>query len=166
VDRCDQRKEHDEKGFVQIKPHHGQNHIYCPKSTITIDGRTEPCPEDVFVLPITATFKVNDELFEGSQVHLDHLETMDPLFTMRANWHLQPKVNLSYLLQSPLVPGKTIHTEMTPYMHHPMTWTTVGALAVIVILVTVIVVLYYYSRKGIKVSVVTKPAEEETVAQD
>jgi RsiW-degrading membrane proteinase PrsW (M82 family) len=85
---------------------------------------------------------------------------------MRANWHLQPKVNLSYLLQSPLVPGTTIHTEMTPYIHHPKTWTTVGALAVIMILVTGIVVLYYYSRKGIKIFVVTKPAEEESNAQD
>jgi hypothetical protein len=103
--RCGKSKQHDEKGFIQIKPHHGQNNIYCPKSTNLMEGRTEPCPEDVFVLPITATFKINDEMFEGSQVHLDHGERMDPLLTMRANCHLQPYVNLSYLLQSPLVPG-------------------------------------------------------------
>jgi hypothetical protein len=70
-----------------------------------MEVRTEPCPEDVFVLPVTATFKIKDEMFEGSQIHLDHVERMDPLFTMRANWHLQPNVNLSYLMQSPLVPG-------------------------------------------------------------
>jgi len=60
VERCDAKQLNDENDFIQIKPQHGMNYIYCPKSFITIGNKREPCPEDVLVLPITATFKIND----------------------------------------------------------------------------------------------------------
>jgi hypothetical protein len=90
--------------------------------------RTEQCPDDVFVLPITASFKINDNVYEGTQVHLDHVEQVDPLFTMRANWHLQPKVNLSHLMQDPLALDKPIRENNdASLVDHPMTWTTVSS---------------------------------------
>jgi len=169
IERCDTKQQNDEKDFIQIKPHHGMNHIYCPKSFITIDSRTEPCPEDVFVLPITATFKINDFEFKGSQVHLDHVELVDPLFTMRANWHLRPKVNLTAPRQDPLVlteNNKKDDNDVVKLMEHPMTWTTVGSLVIILILGIAIVVMYRYFRRGIKISVTTKSTNPVTKEAD
>jgi len=71
------------------------NYIYCPYSFITIGDRTEQCPEEVFMQTINASFKINHVFYKGSKLTIEHVETMDPKLTMRANWLLQPKVNLS-----------------------------------------------------------------------
>jgi len=95
--------------YIQVKAHHGFNHIYCPFSFLTIDDRTEACPDGVFVLPITASFKINNIVYHGTKMQGEHEEFLDPLYTMRVNLHFQPKFNLSYLMQDPLVDnGKPI----------------------------------------------------------
>jgi hypothetical protein len=150
---------------VQVQPHHGFNHIYCPKSFITIDDRTEFCPEDVFVLPITVSFKINNVAYTGSQVQLDHVAMIDPLFTMRANGHFQPRINLSDLMQDPLVvANKSIADgEEAALINHPMTWSTIECLTIIITMVISGAVLYY--RKGIKITVTATPAEGSDQAE-
>jgi len=158
IERCDPRREHDERGFIQIKPHHGSNLIYCPKSFITFDGKTAPCPEDVFILPIVASFKINNVEFQGSQVHLDHVQTVDPLFTTRTNWHLQPRANFTALRQDPLVLPEMTQDLASDLIWHPMTWTTISCLLIILILVCVVFGLYRYFRRSIQISVTSTPA--------
>lgn len=170
VERCDPRRERDEQQFIQIKPHHGSNYIYCPGSMLTVDGQTEPCPDHVFVLPISASFKINNADYIGSDIHVEHAETVDPLFTLRANRYLQPRVNYSDLMQDPLVIEKKANhgddSELESMTVHPMTFTTAGCLVIILILVLALAVAYYRKQKGIILSVVPKPVmnqpEEDT----
>lgn len=120
IQKCSPRQPHDELHYIQLKPHFGLNYIYCPWDNITIDGLTKPCPEEVFTLPITATFWINEMEFMGSTVHLTHQETADPLFNMKTNWHLQLKVNLTHLLSQSSLPkgGKGPTQQWTRYPGH------------------------------------------------
>lgn len=85
IDRCYAKELEEPWDFIQIKPHHGQYHIYCPGSNITIEKKPQQCPASVFILPMNANFKINDIEFTGSQSSLVHQEVIDPLFTMKAN---------------------------------------------------------------------------------
>jgi hypothetical protein len=76
---------------------------------------------------------INDVVYSGSQVNLEHFETVDPLFTMRVNGHFQPRINISELMQDPLIDD---NPSIKDYGHgslvsHPMTWTTAGCLVII-----------------------------------
>jgi len=90
INYCYPQGSTDAADYIQIKLHHESLHIYCPENKITIDVHEQPCPEGVFILPLTATFKINDQKFIGSTVQLEHQETPDPLFTMRLNQYLKP----------------------------------------------------------------------------
>jgi len=98
VDRCDPTHPHDERDFVQIKAFAGTNYVYCSGSEITVDGRPQPCPDAVFTLPQSVSFKVNDYSYKGAMMDLTHEEQLNPLFTLRTNWHLQPILNMTSLL--------------------------------------------------------------------
>jgi hypothetical protein len=128
IERCDSRHLNDEKHFVQVKPHYGFNQIYCPKRFITIDERMEFCPEDVFVLPITASFQINNVAYIGSKLQIDRVETIDTWFTMRANGHFQPRINLADLMQDPLVDENKSITDggEATLIKHPMKWSAIG----------------------------------------
>lgn len=159
IDRCEERKPGDERDFVQTKAQQGLNHIYCPLSQITIEGRTYPCANDVFVLPASASFKLNNNVYDSSQINYEHADLADPLFTMKANWHLQPRVNLSALKTQHLLndtiaklnKGKDNH-------HHPITtYATLGTVTIIVLLLILLIVLVIRNgRQKIRVSL-TKP---------
>lgn len=93
VDDCVDSYPHDQNNFVQVKAHHEQYHIYCPESSIEIDGRTQPCPSSVFSVPINTNFRINSINFVASQITLDTKESWDPLLTMKTNWQLNPSIN-------------------------------------------------------------------------
>ncbi|CAG7827867.1 unnamed protein product, partial [Allacma fusca] len=114
VSHCVKSQDLDEYDFIQIKPHHGLYYIYCPQSNFTIEGREEVCPNDVFTIPLSANFKINDLEFEGSRINLFHQEVVDPMFTVRTNWHLQPSINWTSLKSSlievkPTAPDESLY---------------------------------------------------------
>jgi hypothetical protein len=123
LDNCKPRQPHDEWDFVQIKSYHQQNYIYCSGSNITIGSIPQTCPNQTFVLPEGAEFKINDHFYKVSKLSrlivclkqldniimrfcnfqvgeykLNHQEVIDPLFTLRANMYLQPTLNMDHIL--------------------------------------------------------------------
>jgi hypothetical protein len=162
IDTCEAEYPNDELNFIQIMPFHGSNHIYCPGNQFEIDGRVQKCPESVFLLPMSASFRINDLQYSGSQAVLEHHEMIDPLFTMRANWHLQPSLNLSELRTHPLLNTATTVTVPTSTvdMNHPMTWTTMGmTLLVLLLVIALVIAVCRYETKRqqpVKFSVVAR----------
>ncbi len=98
TDDCVDRQPFDEWDFVQVKEHDNLYHIYCPESEITIDGKTQQCPSFVFTLPNNAKFNINGVNFSGTKIVVEKTEDWDQLLTLKTNWHLQPTVNWTELL--------------------------------------------------------------------
>ena len=103
VNHCHGFHLNDHKDFIQIKPATDGFHIYCPLSTLTINGKSEPCPDSVFLLPLI-NFQINDDSFFGSQINVHHQQTYDPSLTALANWIYRPTVNWSSLLVNETLP--------------------------------------------------------------
>jgi len=103
VSQCYPRGSRDQEDYVQIKPHHGSLHIFCACNNITIDGNDQTYPDGVFILLVSASFKINGQEFIGSTVHIEHQEAPDPLFTMRTNWYLKPRVDFKKLMEDPMI---------------------------------------------------------------
>jgi hypothetical protein len=157
VHHCYPRGEHDAEEFVQVKPHHGLIHIYCAGSNITTDNHTQSCPNKVFILPLTAEFKINKQEFAGSIVNVVLQEQPDPLFTFRTNRYLQPRVDYKALMEDPMVNN---HFEVRTGSHHyswdsGSTWIHAGLIGMIIILVCILAKCYF-DNKRIKVKVITK----------
>ena len=150
IERCMDTHPHDELHYIQIKPYHGSHHIYCPGNTLMVEEKPLECPNDVFLLPMSASFKINNMLYNGSQVYLEHKEQIDPLFAMKANWNLQPTLNLTDLKNHPLLPtsdDKEGDSSMISFQNNKLLIITMTInVAVIVTLVTIII-LYYCQRR-------------------
>jgi hypothetical protein len=162
VEHCQGRNDKEAEDFVQVKPHHGNLHIYCAGSTITMDNNTQECPKEVFILPIRARFKVNGREYTGSTVNLEHIDRPDPLYTLRTNTYLKPRVDYQELLKDPLV-----NHQFTFTTGYPSHWTTHWeSFLMIVLLITLLIIIgiltcilakCYFDHKKIRVKVVTKP---------
>lgn len=158
VDSCFDNTTVDARDFVQIKPYYGQLFVYCPESKITIDGKTALCPADVFMLPIKANFSINGIEFVGSQIHVEHRESLDPLFTMKANWHLQPSVNWTSLeIENTDIPEPL---SFTPF---PVHFYLSTGICVTVILVLVVILLYCCWRDRRTITVKARPTMGESL---
>jgi len=79
----------DEEDF-QMYPHNGMNYINYLNFYITLDNRTAPCPDNVFLWPQPASFKISNVFYEGLKLRLLYVETQEPLLNIRVNWQLQP----------------------------------------------------------------------------
>ena len=153
VERCTATHDHDQLQFIQIKPLHGFHHIYCPYSTFHLDNQNLPCPNTVFVMPATTNFKINNFQYNGSQLYVTHKTSVDPLFTTKTNWNLQPKYNFSDLKKHPRILENTVDTisnVKTLKLDHP-TAITIGTAIFIVITILVVIIgiiLYKYRTKA------------------
>ncbi|OXA48994.1 Copia protein [Folsomia candida] len=148
IDHCYDKNLAEPWDFVQIKLHHGQYHIYCPGSNITIERKLQQCPASVFILPMNANFKINDIEFSGTESSLVHQEVVDPLFTMKANWHLQPSFNwTSLMINGSTDEGGSIHyhTSNEPAWS-TMEWILTLCILIIVAQATLCVFLFLKSR--------------------
>lgn len=83
--------------FVQVKVYNNLYFIYCYGSTYELGKRKVTCPKEIFTLPLTATFKVNDVVYYGSVLNIVYKQTEDPLFLEKIQWHLNAHVNYSSL---------------------------------------------------------------------
>lgn len=128
ITQCKEKHSSDYANYIQIKAYGNSLYVYCYGSKMEISGKEEDCSEDIITLPITATFKVNGMLYNGSQMYVDHIENIDPTFSMKINWHLRPSVNFTELNEHPLVVSnlETLDESGYHFHTHPMTWTTVA----------------------------------------
>jgi hypothetical protein len=160
VDSCVRTTKFDEHNFIQIKPYDKEYQLYCPGSIITVEGIQRPCPNHVFSLPMSTNFSINELRFTGSRISLAHQETLDPLFTVKTNWHLQPSINWTSLMID------TSHDEFHE-LHMPMVyhitsnyWSTFGCIIFICVLVMIIVCMCARRKKHPKaISVFARPIE-------
>jgi hypothetical protein len=160
VDRCIASHPMDEYDFVQVKPTSSGFHVYCPQSNMTIDGRTLPCPDSVFLLPLNTNFSINEHDFVTSSLNIHHQEIHDPLFTLKANWHINPTVNWS----SFTVPERkyTKTTKSTPdsdLTHHISMWSIAGCLLIILVLTGA--VIYLVRKKNGPMQITLQPVPRD-----
>jgi len=157
ISQCYPRGSRDHEDFVQIKPHHGSLHVYCYGSNITIDGHEQDCPEGVFILPLSAAFQINGQEFTGSTVQLENLETPDPLFTMRTNWYLKPRVDYKKLMDDPLIHNNPVFRKGEQTQTLGLGFYAFSILTCITAILIFIIVKCYFENRKIKVRLVTKP---------
>ncbi|OXA46379.1 Copia protein [Folsomia candida] len=160
VKHCQGRGEKDAEDFIQVKPHHGSLHVYCFGCNITIDNLSQECPKEVFILPIGARFRINNQEFTGSIVHIEHQDSPDPLFTMRTNAYLKPRVDYQELMKDPMVNNHFVFSKGETWTHSETWHMEIGliiTLLVVIIVLACILTKCYLDHRKIKVKVVTKP---------
>lgn len=161
VDYCHAKGDRDPEDFVQVKPHHGLLHVYCSGCQITIDNITQTCPKEVFVLPMSARFKINNQDFVGSIVNVEHQESPDPLFTLKTNAILKPGVDYQELMRDPMVNNKFIISkgEQPAWLHEESHIMIIlfSFLFFIILILVLVILKCYFDNKRIKVRVVRKP---------
>ena len=165
VDHCDRSYPNDELNFIQTKPYNEQYSVYCPESNLTVDGQRRKCPTDVLVLPMKSNFTINDLEFSGSRLTIVQQETLDPVFTLKTNWHLQPGVNWTSLMIDMNHTEEFHELYMPEYRYHDVTnyWSTIGCVAVIVMLVIILFCLIKKKNKPLQVSVLARPTNSEVI---
>ena len=89
-----------EKDFVQVKVYNNMYYIYCAGSTYIMGKRNVTCPDKIFMLPLTATFKIGNVEYKGSVLNIVYKQTEDPLFVEKVQWHLNPHVKWENLSQT------------------------------------------------------------------
>ena len=164
IDYCHTRESNDADKYIQAKAHHGHLYIYCYGNTINIDSVFHDCPDEVFILPIGVQFKINDKDYVGSIVSWEHQERPDPLFTMKANNLLQPKVDYKALIQDPLVEIPQDNDEVRiPYHVH---WTWILLLVGLIAIMCIIIIWCYVYHRKFKITIDRVPSIEYHKASD
>ncbi|CAL8145069.1 unnamed protein product [Orchesella dallaii] len=163
IQNCVDRHPSDELDFIQVKPNSDAYHIYCHESEIQIEGKTQPCPSYVFTLPLYTKFKINGIDFVSSKVSIEATEAWDPILTLKANWHLQPKVNWNHLLlgDQDLVPPMP---ELKEELHKSFSfWTLVAGVLILALLAIIVGGLIWRLFKKPTVIVTALPIQEEPI---
>ena len=99
LDRCRMTAEGDERNFVQVKFYDDEYYIYCAGTHYFIKKRKIECPPNVFTLPLSLTFTLNEVEYKGSILKLIHREREDPFLKNHINWHLNPHLNWSNIAE-------------------------------------------------------------------
>jgi hypothetical protein len=166
---CQATYPHDETDYVQVKPTTSGYHIYCPESTLTIDNVIQLCPDGVFTLPSEADFMINEHEFFGSHADLTHQQVVDPIFTLKANLHLQPRFSWSSFIVPPVTEAPINHTDGSHYFEADAhKWSTGVCLFLILILIVVVIILAYCMKTKFnrRITVVAKPSSTDTENPD
>jgi hypothetical protein len=87
-----------------------------------MERKDEVCPEHVFILPLTASFKINGQEFRGTTIHMDFQEGPDPLFNLQTNWHIKPRLDYKQLMKDPMVDNKPHFIYGRPSDHSDSFW--------------------------------------------
>jgi hypothetical protein len=159
IDSCQKRIPMDEHNFIQIKPYNGEYHVYCPESQLTVEGIQEVCPNKVISFPLRSNFSINHMEFTGSRISLAHQETLDPVFMVKANWHLKPKVNWTSLMADLNEKDDFQEYQMSEFHKVTNYWSTLGCTIAIILLIVVIVYLSRKKNQPVRISVVAQPAQ-------
>jgi len=66
TEECKASRLFDEREYIQVKIYNNMYYIYCPKSSYFIGKRKVECPNQVFTLPLSLTFTLNDVQYKGN----------------------------------------------------------------------------------------------------
>jgi len=99
TEECKASRLFDEREYIQVKIYNNMYYIYCPGSYYWIGKRRVDCPNQVFTLPLSLTFTLNDVQYKGNVLKIVYREREDPLLLQHINWHLNPKVNWNNLTE-------------------------------------------------------------------
>lgn len=69
LESCEKELPYDYWHYVQIKPFHGSNHVYCLPSKILVNGKDKACPESMFLQPMGGNLTINEMMYVGLQDH-------------------------------------------------------------------------------------------------
>jgi len=149
VKQCDNQTPGDHKKFVQLKPYGDSVFIYCPNSTMEMAGNKKTCSNEVYEIPISSTFKINDQEYKGSSLYSDHIVKVDSSFQANLHWLIHPKVVFSEHRQHPLAIEDLHEIEEVGlnYVSHPMTWTTVTLVSLLLIAAVAVAIIWYIRRR-------------------
>ena len=112
VSECKPTSSLDHLDYVQVKPYDRKYHVYCLDSLFALGNREQTkCPDEVFTVPMTSTFTINDMKYVGAVIDLVLEESLDPIFMEATKIHLTPKVNLTQLAQQ--IDERRYHRDIT-----------------------------------------------------
>ena len=92
VDKCMKSTPHDNYDFIQVKHFLNANYIYCPDSVLTLEKRSQKCPDRPFVLATEKAFKINELLYTPDKMYIEHKAKTNPFLNFRVNWDLKPSL--------------------------------------------------------------------------
>ena len=157
LDHCAPRTPHDAWDYVQVKTLHDDLYIYCKGNNVTIGGRLEQCPNETFILPLTTNFDINAYSHRGGEVRANHQESLDPILSTRANWHLKPRANMEKIIKD----IDKIPDQDTWDLDHPSKdshlW-FIGQMCALILIVGLLISLLFLFCKYRKVKILMAPA--------
>ncbi|CAG7831007.1 unnamed protein product [Allacma fusca] len=170
VERCKITKTGDEKKFIQVKIFENKYFIYCAGSQYTVGKKNINCPEEVFTLPLSATFTLNEIEYKGSILKIFWREKQDPLLTEQANWQLNPNMKWSNLTaefdQEWTRNEKEIQTEvknLRVFEFHDEQWTFTEICLSVSIILLVIAMLLCVMKSAFKIKIKSRKTEVKSV---
>lgn len=154
VKECVEQHPGDEQAFFKVKFFNGNNLIYCPEQSITINGKTEPCPQfEVIMLPSNVDFTVGTRSYHGSFFRVEHYQEADPMMSFHANWHLQPQLHIKQIMAEiqsaeDHLRNASSHTVRVIKSHHPVMIINTGIIAML--LVSILITLTIFIRRHLR----------------
>ncbi|CAG7639035.1 unnamed protein product [Allacma fusca] len=147
IKHCHQPFQGDELEFLQVKPYNDVYHIYCPGSNLTIAGIQRPCPiDEVITIPMQTNFSINDMVFNSRQIKIEHHESLDPIFTTKANWIFQSNLNWTALELEVSATDDWHPDYIVPLNSSPWFWST-GFVSIIIIALVGVIIYLCHKRK-------------------
>ena len=169
LDKCVPRQATEAWDFIQIKPLSGHYHIYCYGNNFSVGGRTDDCPKETFVIPMSTNFQINNHMFNSLEYQLNHQERLDPVLSMKTNWHLNPNIDLEDLVKKiENQPDLVLESDIHPLLRNHGPTINIITMSALVVLTLVILVLVFYIRKTRKINVQVSrdPTPEEIPLND
>jgi len=136
--KCRAKQPLDALDFIQVKPYMGYNHVYCWGNNITVGGVVKPCPNQTFILPETAKFSINQQFNTVGEFKLNHQEQLDPTFSHRINWHLQPKIHMPELLDTVLGNRSENNNNVDFVLWITISATIIGVFAIVGVILCIV----------------------------
>lgn len=163
IQKCVPTRPKDELDFVQVKMLNNHVSIYCPESNLTLEGVEGRCSDHIMTIPDAANFTINGMRYQGSSIRTTITEKMDPFFTMKANWHIQPSFNGTSLKGnvSEIDDFKEINVYQS--QHFSSFWMEIGLIALVCLMFIIIVYLIKKSNKPMKVQVTAVPSTQTEI---
>lgn len=160
-----------ELDIVQVKQDGARNLIYCNLFNITVHNFTQPCPDYVFTLPATVSFKIGSLQYRASANHLAKEYNMRPEWSHRINFQLMPRLhdlNPDRDLRDVHEEVEKINIELPEihFLKHPTTYTSC---LIILILLIALGALFYnlkYKRTNVIPPVRYLKAPDESDADE
>lgn len=151
LQKCEKRQQNDSWNFVQVKLFDAHYYIYCAGNNFTIGSRTPACKNETFIIPVGTNFAFNEHYFKAGENRINHHEILDPSISHRANWHLQPHLDIDDIVneieKNPVLQDENLKDSTR--VHH---WQIAnGAILLLVLIGIVVLALFICRYRKIKI---------------